>query len=145
MSERFSRSFRARWADMDFNAHMGNTAYLDVAPDVRLAFFEAQGFPPREFERLGIGPIIFEDRIQYFKELHLLDRFEVTMEMDGLSEDGRKFRIRNDVLTEDGELAARVTSSGAWLHREERRIVKPPDGLLKALRAARRTEEFEVL
>ena len=62
MPERFSKHFRARWGDMDFNAHMANTAVLDLAPDVRLMFFEENGFPPGEFERHGIGPVILEDR-----------------------------------------------------------------------------------
>lgn len=26
----FHREFRVRWGDMDFNAHMRNTAYLDL-------------------------------------------------------------------------------------------------------------------
>ena len=29
----------ASWADMDFNAHMANTAYLNRAVDARMAFF----------------------------------------------------------------------------------------------------------
>ena len=34
---------------MDFNGHMANTAYLDLAADVRMAFFAEHGFPPAEF------------------------------------------------------------------------------------------------
>ena len=30
MTEPFRKSFIVRWADMDFNAHMRNTAYLDL-------------------------------------------------------------------------------------------------------------------
>jgi acyl-CoA thioester hydrolase len=39
----FSKTFHVRWGDMDFNAHMGNTAYLDACVDVRLMFFREHG------------------------------------------------------------------------------------------------------
>ena len=29
MADVFTRTFHARWGDMDFNGHMRNTAYLD--------------------------------------------------------------------------------------------------------------------
>jgi acyl-CoA thioester hydrolase len=37
----------AGWADMDPNAHMRNTAYLDKAVDARMLFFAKMGFPAR--------------------------------------------------------------------------------------------------
>lgn len=35
----YSKTVYAGWAEMDFNAHMANTAYLNKAVDVRLMFF----------------------------------------------------------------------------------------------------------
>jgi acyl-CoA thioester hydrolase len=49
MSEPFTSRFRASWGQMDFNAHMANTAYLDLAADTRLLYFEEGGFSPRDF------------------------------------------------------------------------------------------------
>ena len=49
MSDRYVRTFLAGWGTMDFNSHMANTAYLDMAADVRMAFFEEHGFPVAEF------------------------------------------------------------------------------------------------
>ena len=54
----FVKRIRAGWGDMDFNAHMRNTAYLDKAADVRLMFFAENAFPIEEFIRLRIGPRI---------------------------------------------------------------------------------------
>jgi acyl-CoA thioester hydrolase len=39
MSEVFTRSFQIGWGDMDFNAHMRNTAFLDRAADGRMMYF----------------------------------------------------------------------------------------------------------
>jgi acyl-CoA thioesterase FadM len=52
----YSRTIYARWGDMDFNAHMRNTAYLDAAGDLRMSFFADHGFTMDDFQRLQIGP-----------------------------------------------------------------------------------------
>ena len=45
---RYTKEFLAGWATMDINGHMANTSYLDLAADVRMAFFAEHGFPPSE-------------------------------------------------------------------------------------------------
>ena len=35
----FQKTLVAGWGDMDFNAHMRNTAYLDTSADVRMMYF----------------------------------------------------------------------------------------------------------
>ncbi len=41
----YEKTLTAGWGDMDFNAHMRNTAYLDMAADVRMMHFVDCGFP----------------------------------------------------------------------------------------------------
>jgi len=72
MPEIFEKTFHVSWGDLDSNAHMKNTAYLDKAVDVRMMYFESQGFSVREFERLHLGPVVKTDEIEYFRELRLL-------------------------------------------------------------------------
>jgi acyl-CoA thioester hydrolase len=74
----YAKEFLAGWGTMDFNGHMANTAYLDLAADVRVAFFAEHGFPPSEFRRLAIGPVIRKDEIEYFREVGLHDGVTVT-------------------------------------------------------------------
>ena len=45
----FSKPFIAGWGDMDSNAHMRNTAFLDRAADVRMMFFAESGFEMKAF------------------------------------------------------------------------------------------------
>lgn len=142
---RFTRPFYVRWGDMDLNAHMKNTSYLDICPDVRMMFFAENGFSLREFERLRIGPVILRDELDYHRELKLLDAFTVDLVLAGLSEDGSRFRIRNHFVREDGKTAARVTSTGGWLDLDARRLVVPPDDLLQVLLSMPRSEDFETL
>lgn len=142
MAEPFSRTFRVRWADMDFNAHMRNTAYLDLAGDVRMLYFESEGFPMREFERLRIGPVILRDELDYFRELRLLEPVTVTLALAGVSDDASRFRLRNEFLSESGTVAARVTSAGGWLDLETRRLAPPPEALAAAVGRLSRTDDF---
>ena len=48
----YTKTLYAGWADMDFNSHMRNTAYLDKTADVRQMFLNENGFPVEEFQRL---------------------------------------------------------------------------------------------
>ncbi len=141
----FHREFRVRWSDMDFNAHMRNTAYLDLAADVRMLHFEERGFPMREFERLRLGPVVRRDELDYFRELRLLETVRVTLALAGLSADGARFRLRNEFFGADGALVARVTSAGGWLDLDARRLAAPPAELLAALTVLDCSDDFSAL
>ena len=141
----FEKRMLATWGDMDFNAHMRNTAFLDKSADLRFMFFAEHGLPIDEFFRLGIGPVVRKDEIEYFRELRLLEEIRVTIAAAGLSDDGARFIIRNEFWRADGELAARVTSAGGWLDLELRKLVVPPEALQAALRQLTRTDDFQVL
>lgn len=141
----YERQMLAGWADMDFNAHMGNTAYLDKSGDVRMLFFAGHGFPMPEFQRLHFGPVVQKDEIEYFREVNLLEEVRVTLSSAGLSEDGSRWLLRNEFFRSDGKLAARVTSAGGWLDLAARRLIAPPLPLLAALNELPRTAEFAVL
>jgi acyl-CoA thioester hydrolase len=70
--------FQVSWAHLDANAHMANTAYMNVCIDVRMMFFDSQGFAASEFARLRVGPVVRRDEVDYYRELHLLDPIRVT-------------------------------------------------------------------
>lgn len=135
----------AGWGDMDFNSHMRNTAYLDKSADARMLFFARHGFSAEEFGRRRLGPVVRRDELDYFREIGLMETIEVDLTIAGLSEDGSRFRLRNEFRRADGKPSARVTSTGGWLDLAARKLVAPPEELLAALRALPQTEDFEVL
>lgn len=141
----YSKTLYAGWADMDFNSHMRNTAYLDKAADVRQMFLMENGFPMEEFVRLRIGPVVMKDEVEYFKEVGLQQKITVTYALAGHAPDGSRFLLRHEVFREDGKLAARVTSAGGWLNLAERRLIAPPPALLSAMNSLERTVDFVVL
>lgn len=145
MADLFTRTFHVGWGDLDSNGHMANTAYLDMAVDVRMMYFAEHGFPVQEFERQRFGPVVRKDEIEYFRELRLLEPVTVTFAIAGMSPDGSRFRIRNEFFRQDGQLSARLTSSGGWMSLEKRKLIAAAPGILAAFEALARTEDFEVL
>lgn len=141
----YTKKLYAGWADMDFNSHMRNTAYLDKAADVRQMFLIEHGFPIEEFLRLRIGPVVMKDELEYFKEVGLQQEITVTYALAGHAPDGSRFLLRHEIFRPDGKLAARVTSTGGWLDLAQRRLIAPPPSLLAAMNSLDRTADFAVL
>ena len=141
----YSKTLYAGWADMDFNSHMKNTAYLDKTADVRQMFLIENGFPVEEFSRLRVGPVVKRDEVEYYAEVYLQQRIEVTYALAGHAPDGSRFLLRHEIFRPDGKLCARVTSLGGWLHLDERRLVAPPPPLLAAMNLLEKTDDFTVL
>ena len=141
----YTKTLYAGWADMDFNSHMKNTAYLDKAADVRQMFLMENGFPVEEFLRLRIGPVVMKDEIEYFREVGLQQQIRVTYALAGHAPDGSRFLLRHEIFRPDGTLSARVTSTGGWLDLAERKLVAPPPELLSAMNSLEKTSDFVVL
>jgi acyl-CoA thioester hydrolase len=139
---RYAKQFLAGWGAMDFNSHLANTAYLDLAADVRMAFFAEHGFPPGEFRRLALGPVVRKDEVEYFREVGLHDTVTVTHAVAAMSPDGARFMLENEIWTPAGERAARVRSTGGWLDLRARKLIVPPPALFAALQLVPRTGDF---
>jgi acyl-CoA thioester hydrolase len=141
----YAKTLFAGWADMDFNSHMKNTAFLDKAADVRMMFFADHGFPVGEFSRLRMGPAVMKDEVEYRKEVGLLQEITVTLAIAGHADDGSRYVLRNEILRADGTLCARVTSTGGWLDLAQRKLVAPPEALHQAMRSLAQTSDYTVL
>jgi acyl-CoA thioester hydrolase len=141
----YSKTLFASWADMDFNSHMKNTAFLDKSADVRMMFFSEHGFPMQEFSRLRLGPVVMKDEVEYRKEVGLLQEITVTLAIAGHADDGSRFVLRNEILRLDGTLCARVTSAGGWLDLAARRLVAPPEALHAVMKSLPQTSDFTAL
>ncbi len=145
MNSEFRAVFQARWADMDFNGHMRNTAYLDYAADTRMLFFKANGFRMSDFARLKIGPVVFTDTISYRRELTMYQEFTVTLELKGLSPDGARFCFENRFADPDGKTIATVRSDACWFDLEKRKVTPPPETIPAIMNSLRKTDDFECI
>ena len=138
----YSKQLYVGWGDLDSNGHMRNTAFLDRSADVRMFFFSENGFPMKEFKRLGIGPVILKDTIEDRRECFLLEPIQVSMALQALSNDAARFVVVNEFHRGDLQLAARISSNVGWLDLEKRALTTPPAELAQLLRNAPRTSDF---
>jgi acyl-CoA thioester hydrolase len=104
----YAKKFYAAWADMDLNAHMRNTAYLEKAADIRQMFLTEHGFPIEEFLRLRIGPVVMKDEVEYFKEVKLQEEITVTCALAGHAPDGSRYLLRHEIFKRDGRPSAKI-------------------------------------
>jgi acyl-CoA thioester hydrolase len=144
-SRLYPKTLYVGWGDVDANSHMASAAYLNKCFDVRTMLFAENGFPASEWVRLKIGPVAMRDELEYFKEVELLQEIRVTCALAGLSSDGSRWRVRQEILRPDGRVCARVTSTGGWLDMLSRKLVTPSEAMLSVLNGLERTEDFSVL
>jgi acyl-CoA thioester hydrolase len=144
MSDPFVERYRARWADMDFNQHMRNAAYLGCSEETRMRYLDAGGWTMQEFAKRRIGPVVLEDKLTYKKELALLEPFRVDLSLAAITDDARRMKVRNRFFREaDDALCAVVDSVVMWFDLVERKPVVPPDALRDLWLALPRTDDFE--
>lgn len=134
MDAKYTQTYTVRWADLDANGHMKNTAYIEYAVQSRFAFFAEQGFPATEFSKQHFGPVVFREEVIYYKEMRMLEPLIVTFQVDELNEDGSRFTLHNTLYKENEVKAAEVISKGAWLDTNTRKLTTPPQKLLEVLR-----------
>jgi len=137
-----TRKFLAGWADMDYNSHMANTAYLNKVVDARMLILAEKGFPVEEFIRLRIGVVIMKDELEYRREIKWMEEVFITFTLAGLAPDGSRFKVMNEVLRSDGQLCARVTSTGGFMDLDARKLVAPPAAVHSAFASLPRTDDY---
>jgi acyl-CoA thioester hydrolase len=142
---KYEKSFEVRWADLDPNFHLRHTAYNDYAAHVRFSCLADNGFSMKRFQELNLGPVIFKETTEYFKEVRSGDTITLNFLVAGVSEDGRKFRVQHDILKKDGTKAATITVEGAWFNTQSRKVVPAPVELVTLLKNLPQTASFAVI
>ena len=138
-------SFPSRWADFDPNNHMRHTAYNDYAAESRVRLFKKYGLSIKEFNRLDIGPILFQENTKFIREISIGDDITVEVFLKGVSDKGERFKFRHHIFRGDGKLAAEIEVFGAWIDLSKRKLTSPPDIIQELARELTRTEDFEII
>jgi acyl-CoA thioester hydrolase len=140
----FTQPVGLRWADLDPNGHVRHSVYYDWAAMARITYLEGKGLGVAWMAQNAIGPVLFREEAKFLRELRFGDQLAIDLQLAGASADGRKWRIRHRIFR-GADLAATVEIDGAWLDLRARKIVTPPDDLLRAFADVSRTEDFTVL
>lgn len=142
--ESFVQNITVRWADLDPNGHVRHSVYYDYGAQARVALLEHKGLGLKWMTKNGIGPVLFREQAKFMRELHMSDEITIDVQIAGVSEDGRKWRMMHHIRRGD-ELCAVIDMDGAWLDLRARKITVPPAELAEAFNRIERTEDFMII
>jgi len=137
----FEKTYEIRWDDVDALQHVRHTAYGTYAAQCRLALFADFGvdFDPAA---LTIAPVLFTEQLVYRREIRLNDTIRVTAALSGLSDDSARWAISHEAFRGDGQLAATIEVTGAWIDMIRRKLVSPPPEVSERMHGLPKTAEF---
>ncbi|MGE0434505.1 MAG: acyl-CoA thioesterase [Planctomycetota bacterium] len=141
----FTARCEVRWSDLDPNGHARHTAFMDWATHCRVAAFAAQGLTAEVFVRIGVGPVLFREETDYLREVNGGDTITVSLEVIGMSDDYRHFRIRHVLRRSDGVHCGTVVVRGAWFDLRTRKVVAPPDEIRRVADSMPRADDYAVI
>jgi acyl-CoA thioester hydrolase len=143
-SNAFRLAIELRWADLDPNGHVRHSVYYDWGAMARISYLERQGVGLAWMTKNGIGPVLFREEARFLRELRFGDKLEIDLSLAAASDDGRKWRMRHRILR-GPDVAATIEVDGAWLDLRARKIVVPPEDVVRAFAGVDRPEDFAVL
>ncbi|WP_196890713.1 acyl-CoA thioesterase [Aureivirga marina] len=138
-------SFKSKWSDFDPNRHMRHSAYNDYAAEARVRFLMENGFDILKLNKMSLGPILFREETNFFREINLGEDITVTVTLAGMSEKGDKFKFKHHIIKPNGVVAAELIVTGAWLDLTKRKLTTPPEDILNLLEKVDKTEDYIVL
>ena len=105
----------------DFNGHVSEAGYLTIANEAIWQVFNSIGLH-HIFLAENIGPIIFDTHMEF--KVEAMEGEKVTIHFKAkLSDDCRKIFRDIDIINQNGQIAVKIKSNGAFLDLKKRRVV----------------------
>lgn len=129
--EIFRYPLMIREGHLDTFGHVNNATYLQILEEARWEFITSRGFGLKEIQKFGMGPTILEWNMKFLKELRL--RQKIIIESETLSYDKKIGILRQDILSENGELCFQAKMTFGLFDVRERKLVLPTPEWLHAV------------
>ena len=141
----YLKDIEIRWSDVDANRHLANSAYVNYMAHTRINYLAELGFDQKTMARLQIGPVVFHEHMYYFKEVFPGRPVRVSMEIKGMSEDGKFFEFHHNFYDHRGRNFAHCEMMGAWMDLKTRSLTALPEDVLNYFDEVEKAEDFRVL
>jgi len=130
------------WSQIDANVHLRHSAYADFCAQARSNMLNQLGLSLSEFSKMKIGPILFREELNYYREISLDEYIKVTVEISKFNRKNSRFSFRHEIFKQYGVRAAVVVVDGAWMNLVERKLTAVPDAWLPVLDKIPRSEDY---
>jgi YbgC/YbaW family acyl-CoA thioester hydrolase len=116
---------------LDTYGHVNNATYLQLFEEARWDIITARGYGFQRVHSTSQGPVILEISLKFLKELKLREPIKITLDL--LSYEGKIFKMKQQMLKENGEVACEALFTAAFFDLRERRIIAPSPEWLYAI------------
>lgn len=118
----FKSYLQVRWSDLDPNMHLANQSYMSFTSFARMKALNEMGFGTKHMHLWKRGPVIFEEKFNFFREILPDTTIYVHTKISAVSEDYVLFEFEHDLYDEKGEHKAKSKIFGCWLDLETRKM-----------------------
>lgn len=120
----FKEAIEIRWADLDANMHVANKSYMIFTAHARMRALNKMGVTMQNLHKWQRGPVIFEEKFQFFKELMPDSTVYVHTKLSAVSEDLCLFEFMHKLYNEQGQHSATSVIFGCWMDMKVRKIAR---------------------
>ena len=124
---------------------MRHTAYNDYAAESRVRLFDNYGLSLKDFNKLHIGPVLFQEKTNFLKEIAMGEDITVEVLLLGSSAGGERFKFLHNIYRGDGKLSAQIEIFAAWMDLTKRKLTIPPPIIIDVFEQMTKTDEFEII
>jgi len=138
----YVKNVEIRWSDLDPNFHLRHSAYYDFGAYCRICFLFDNGVTDNVMKAHSIGPVLFREECFFKREIVFGDKITINLKLKSVAKDCRKFSMQHEIFKNDNTLAAALIIDAAWMHTRLRKIITPPEIIIKSLDVLDKTEDF---
>ena len=114
---------------IDFNGQIAEFANYYYGVNGLRKLCEDKGCTPKLYEELKIGPITFQTRVSFKKEVREDSVIIVNPRITSMSEDYTKWSSQSNIMNAKRELCASIVSNWAFMDHVSRKVTPPPKEL----------------
>jgi acyl-CoA thioester hydrolase len=127
----FYADVTVRGYELDTQGHLNQAVYLQYAEHARWELLRAAGLPQEKLLASGVGPVALETTVKFLRELRGGDAVRVTCRF--VYGEGKTFTVEQQIVKDDGTVAAEVSGVAGMLDLSTRRLIADPRAHLAAL------------
>ncbi|CDZ80099.1 Long-chain acyl-CoA thioesterase FadM [Candidatus Rubidus massiliensis] len=116
--------------NLDVYGHVNNSTYLTLFEEARWDLITKQGYGLEQIKKSGIGPIILEVHIKYYKELLLRD--EIIIETSAISYEKKIGKLLQKMVREE-EVCCEALFVMGLFDLKNRKLINPTPEWLQVI------------